>query len=156
MFFLVWQSGSTWRRWALIALSYGLSIAHALGELPELNQHYQTVMNPLTVVSLITLFYALLAAVSLRRTGTIGGMTWPLAGALTYPLYLLHQNIGYIVFHQLHGKVNDHVLMWGTAMAMIALAYVIHQGVEKPLAPHLKHGVDGLLGRVPPSLLPKR
>jgi peptidoglycan/LPS O-acetylase OafA/YrhL len=148
-FFLIWQGGSSWRRWALIGLSFALALAHALGELAEFDRNYRTTMNAAVVAGLITLFYGVMAAVSLRRTGRFGHRTWPLAGALTYPLYLLHQNIGYITFHQLHGQVNHHVLLWGTVLGMIGLAYAVHKGIEKPLAPRLKKAMDRLLPALP-------
>ncbi|TMR07814.1 hypothetical protein ETD86_50440 [Nonomuraea turkmeniaca] len=60
------------------------------------------------------------------------------AGALTYPLYLLHAHIGFIVFARLGTAVDAHVLLCGLIVVMLGAAYVMHRFVERPLAPALK------------------
>lgn len=54
-------------------------------------------------------------------------------GGLTYPLYLLHQTIGYIVFN--HSTSRDHavLLVALTSIAMIGLSWVFYELLDKPL-----------------------
>jgi peptidoglycan/LPS O-acetylase OafA/YrhL len=51
-------------------------------------------------------------------------------GGLTYPLYLLHQHIGYIVFNRLHEHAPAWLLVLGMTLAMIALSYAIWRYIE--------------------------
>ncbi len=60
-----------------------------------------------------------------------------LVGLITYPLYLLHQDIGYIVLRSAPG-LNPLLLLIIVMAAMIVLAWVVHIGPEKWLASGLK------------------
>ncbi|MGP4018699.1 acyltransferase family protein [Saccharopolyspora sp. 5N708] len=61
---------------------------------------------------------------------------------LTYPLYLVHVHIGFIVFGMLQDVVNPYVLLFGTVALMCLVATVLHRAVEKPLAPLLKRQLE--------------
>ncbi len=54
-------------------------------------------------------------------------------GAISYPLYLVHQNIGYVVIHQLGlaGVGIEIAVVAATALAVL-LAHLLHQYVEDP------------------------
>jgi peptidoglycan/LPS O-acetylase OafA/YrhL len=56
---------------------------------------------------------------------------------LTYPLYLIHGQIGFIVFQRLGDRVGKYLLLAGTTVAMAVTAYLINRLVERPLAPVL-------------------
>lgn len=70
---------------------------------------------------------------------------WSALGMLTYPLYLLHQNIGYMVLERLQARwpTSQAVLFTAAFAAFIALAWIVHRGGEAPLARWL----SALLGR---------
>ena len=59
----------------------------------------------------------------------------PLAwiATISYPLYLLHQNIGYIIIQQMerHGMTNELFLLIPITIIMIA-AWLIHKYIEQP------------------------
>ncbi|HYC14622.1 MAG TPA: acyltransferase [Stellaceae bacterium] len=69
------------------------------------------------------------------RDGSFLGRIAPLVflGDISYPLYLLHQNLGYIVIHHFTawGSGADLAMLGATAFA-VALAYAISRWVEKP------------------------
>jgi peptidoglycan/LPS O-acetylase OafA/YrhL len=74
------------------------------------------------------------------------------AGALTYPLYLIHQSLGVTVIHQLHRVVPAWVLLAALVVALLGLAWLVHRFVERPLAARLKRGAAqslAALGRQP-------
>jgi peptidoglycan/LPS O-acetylase OafA/YrhL len=85
--------------------------------------------------------------VSLRRTGSIASYRWPLAGAISYPLYLLHQNIGYMIFNRLYPAINAHVLLWGTIIIVVGAAFAVHALVERRLASRMKFALRTLTSR---------
>ncbi|HET7776717.1 MAG TPA: hypothetical protein VFK74_10140 [Azospira sp.] len=88
--------------------------------------------------------------VALGRTGFLGRRPWLTLGALTYPLYLLHQNIGYMIFNAWYPLVDPHLLLWGTVVLMLLASHGIHVLVERRLAKRLKQ----LLSAAPvPGLL---
>jgi len=53
-----------------------------------------------------------------------------LLGALTYPLYLLHQMIGYIIIRMFATPENKVSVTLGTMVAMVIAAYLLHITVE--------------------------
>jgi peptidoglycan/LPS O-acetylase OafA/YrhL len=59
-------------------------------------------------------------------------------GGLTYPLYLLHQHIGFMLFNRFEGFASAAVLIAATAAAMIALSWTIWRFVERPAQRWLK------------------
>ncbi|WP_156440247.1 hypothetical protein [Burkholderia sp. MSMB1459WGS] len=58
-----------------------------------------------------------------------------------YPLYLIHQNVGYMVFNQAGPVVDQRVLFWGVVAAAIGTALLVHVIVEKPAAGLLKRAL---------------
>ncbi|MDB5326991.1 MAG: oatA [Phycisphaerales bacterium] len=55
-------------------------------------------------------------------------------GAVSYPLYLLHQNLGYIVIAKLHGPLSlpTHVTIGAAIAVAFALATAVSIGIERP------------------------
>jgi peptidoglycan/LPS O-acetylase OafA/YrhL len=53
-------------------------------------------------------------------------------GGITYPLYLLHERVGYIVLIHLKGTVAAGSLVALTATAMAMLAWIVWRFVERP------------------------
>ncbi|MFG3008138.1 acyltransferase family protein [Streptomyces calvus] len=92
------------------------------------------------IVLVVALGFAAVAAIAL------GLLTWAdwrwltVAGALTYPFYLVHEHLGWVVIHALHrglGLASAETFVL-TAAAMLLLAWVLHRWVEKPLTPKLR------------------
>lgn len=137
-FYLIWSEGATRTRLATITLCWGLAVSQTVGALPGIEEHFKTSINGIAVAALVTMFFLAILAVSVRRTGKLGRIRWPLAGALTYPLYLLHQNIGFSIFNSAYPQFNSHALLWGTILLMLGASYAIHILIEKNLASPMK------------------
>jgi peptidoglycan/LPS O-acetylase OafA/YrhL len=133
-FFLVWSRGLSAARVVMIALSLGVAIQQALNRLPGIDRHYNTTMNRYVVAGIIMASFFVMLLVSLRRTGALGRRRWLLAGAISYPFYLLHQNIGFMLFNALYPAVNPHIVFWGTIAVVMAAAYAVHVLIEKRLS----------------------
>jgi peptidoglycan/LPS O-acetylase OafA/YrhL len=115
----------------LIGFSWLLALYQSKSVLLSLEQHYQTAMSQATVIAIISVFFLLMLLIAIKRTGYWGRRPWLLAGALTYPLYLLHQNIGYMVFNLAYPSLNAHIVFWGTLTGALALSYAVHVLVER-------------------------
>jgi len=136
--FLVWSEGLTTTRVGMIAGSWALSVWQSLKALPGVEKHYSTTTNGYLVAGMVTAFFAVMFLVSTRRTGAIGRYRWTAVGAMTYPLYLLHQHIGFAVFNRAYPAINPHVLLWTIVAVMLVLSYAIHATVERRWSPKLK------------------
>jgi peptidoglycan/LPS O-acetylase OafA/YrhL len=53
-------------------------------------------------------------------------------GGLTYPLYLLHQMIGYSILNRLEGVASPVVLLMGLVVAMLILSWTVYRFGERP------------------------
>ncbi|MGA4670221.1 acyltransferase family protein [Propionibacteriaceae bacterium Y1923] len=87
---------------------------------------------------LVGLVVALFSATILKRDVPVlrwGVLTW--LGAISYPLYLLHQNIGYVVME----RTVDYVGPWPARVLALTvallLAWAVHELVEKRLSRRL-------------------
>lgn len=145
-FYLVRSSGLTTQRAGLLLANLALALRHSLAALPELDKHYATHNDPIVVGACVVVFFAVMLAVSTGRAGPIGQRQWLTVGALTYPLYLIHQNIGYMVFNALYPAVPSHVLLWGTVALVCVGARVLNTQVEGRTAKPLKRALERLAG----------
>ncbi|GGO71932.1 acyltransferase family protein [Bowmanella pacifica] len=99
---------------------------------------YGTAFNEFIILGLNLVFFALMLFSALAHQHPLRNVRFAAWGALTYPLYLIHQNIGYMLFNAYGQYVHKYVLLFATALLMLLIAYVIHRFVEQPLAPLLK------------------
>lgn len=85
---------------------------------------------------IITLCFAVLLLIALGRTDRITWRWLTVAGALTYPLYLLHSRIGHTVIRAgyEHTVVPVWALIAATTVLMLGLAWLVHRFIERPLA----------------------
>jgi peptidoglycan/LPS O-acetylase OafA/YrhL len=60
------------------------------------------------------------------------------AGALTYPLYLTHEYWGLWIVHLLHGRLPVWAVLAAAVAYSLALAWLVHRFVERPLGPRLR------------------
>ena len=152
--YLIWSQGVSILRLAVLLGCWCLACWQTVKGLQEFEQHFHQSISAPVVVAIISLCFGVMLLVALRKTGLIGQRRWQLAGALTYPLYLLHQNIGFMLFNRLYPAINAHVLMWGMIALMLLMAYAVNRLVERPLAPLLKAAVTRVLARFTPQPAP--
>ena len=133
-FYLIWAKGVTKTRVFLLAGAWALANYTAIAWAELLEGKYSTEYSPLIVCSLIMLFFMTFFLIATNKTGAIGALNWTALGALTYPLYLLHQMIGFMIFNIAYPAINPHALLWGTIAVMIGVSYLIHKEIEKPMA----------------------
>ncbi|MCG2576101.1 acyltransferase [Dechloromonas sp. XY25] len=136
--YLIWVDGASRGRLTLLAGAWLLALAQAHREAAALGVRFAMTFAPLAIGTAVTAFFAVLLAIALRRTGWFGRQRWLLAGALTYPLYLLHQNVGYMLFNRYAPVVEQHLLFWGVIVLALTAAYAVHRLIERPLAAQLR------------------
>jgi hypothetical protein len=150
-FFLVRSQGITLTRATVIILAWLLALFEATSnELPVINSHYKSAISSVVVGEIITGFFCVMLLISLRQpNGEPRINRWALLGSLTYPLYLLHQKIGYIFFNALYPRINAHVLFWSMIIFALSAAFLVHFFIEKRYSTVLKKSLTTLLGNTP-------
>jgi peptidoglycan/LPS O-acetylase OafA/YrhL len=93
----------------------------------------------------VVTIFAVMVLVALGKTQGLARPSYAVLGALTYPLYLIHAHIGFIIFERLGPHLDATVLVVATMLLMTAIAAALHYLIEKPLAPKLKRLLQRLL-----------
>jgi len=135
MFFLIAREGLDFYKIFVVAVCYLAVASHAVQQLPELSAHYRTHYSALAVCAAQAVFFIVFFLIATGRTRALAGQKLVTLGALTYPLYLIHQNIGFALFNWGHPYINVHLLMWGVVALMLYCAYLVNlveKGYAKP------------------------
>lgn len=144
MCYLVRREGPSGFKLTVIAIAYYLSVRHACWRIPRMEEHYHTVFSGLATSAIISLFYVAMLLVSLGKSQFINKKQMLALGVLTYPLYLVHQNLGFMLFNAWGEVLNKYLMLLLVIGVMILVAYLIHKYVENvasvPLA-RLLHSV---------------
>ncbi|MGW0813596.1 acyltransferase family protein [Streptomyces viridiviolaceus] len=127
--------------WGVTAVSFLIGQHYAVGELwnasdPNAFAHRTTV----GIVLVVAFGFVAVAAIAL---GWLSWANWrwlTVAGALTYPFYLVHEHLGWVVIQGLHRglHVPSAATFVLTVAAMLLLAWLLYRFVEKPLTPRLR------------------
>ncbi|GGT68220.1 acyltransferase family protein [Streptomyces coeruleorubidus] len=96
--------------------------------------------SSLGIMLVVTFGFVAVAAIAL---GWLRWANWrwlTVAGALTYPFYLVHEHLGWVVIHALHRGLGlpSAATFALTVASMLGLAWLLNQYVEKPLTPRLR------------------
>jgi peptidoglycan/LPS O-acetylase OafA/YrhL len=156
LFYLMQQpNGRTPLRYALLGASYLLALHSALGKVKALSGFYHSDFSPIATVALITVFFVVFALIAWRKL-TLSSPWLGTLGTLTYPLYLIHGHIGYIIFWRLGTFVNKYVLLGATVFLMLGIAYFVHVLVEKRYSKPFGKWLATRLARLDKSNLQRR
>jgi peptidoglycan/LPS O-acetylase OafA/YrhL len=139
-FFLIHQRGPSVYLAALALISYVMAIGLEV-------QHLER-GNPYVVGGLISLFFLIFAAISLDWTPPVKAPWMISIGLLTYPLYLIHQNIGYLLLEELHGTIPRLGSLAVVVTIVLAGSYLIATQIERPIGAMLKKGANRALETV--------
>jgi peptidoglycan/LPS O-acetylase OafA/YrhL len=132
LFYLMQQpQGHTKWRYLLLLGAYFLAMRSTINNANELSNHYHLFMSPIVAASLVTSFFLVFFLI-IHRKLNLSRFTWlTWLGALTYPLYLIHSDIAFVVFHYAQYTWNKYLLVGIMLVTMIIVAYLIHTQVEK-------------------------
>ena len=149
-FYLVRKEGADIYYVSLILATYLQAIYKALGNMGSFAQHYNSELSPIVIVAIISFFYGIFFTVATHKASMLKNKKFLLLGTLTYPLYLLHQNIGYMIINALHTSMNKYVLLFLIMIIMLLASHLVHIGVEKRYALPFKKLLTSLAGRSKP------
>ena len=134
--------------WGLGAAAVALSMHHGVVEQAEIALGYAAQPDP-TGIALANAAVLAVFALAVRFRAALRPRPWLLAlGALTYPLYLLHQHIGYIALDALAPALGKHMGVALTAAGVLLLAWAVERFAERPARRALRRGVDAALAPV--------
>lgn len=98
--------------------------------------------SPYLVAAAYTGFLVVIALVTQTRLSAVNAAWLTVAGALTYPLYLLHEVIGWWLIGRLHPALPAPIVLVLVIGLMLAAAYAVHRFIERPLGPLLRRRLE--------------
>ncbi|MFF1724388.1 acyltransferase family protein [Streptomyces sviceus] len=99
-------------------------------------------------VLIFTVFLLAMVAIARGATDRVRGRWLVTAGALTYPLYLMHYAAGTTVINRLRDTMDARLLVISVIAGFMLLSWLVHRLVERPVARLLKRGLDTSFARL--------
>jgi peptidoglycan/LPS O-acetylase OafA/YrhL len=139
LLYVLYRDGHDRGTWLLVGLNAAIALHFSL----RIHENALTKLTPFApstiVIALLTLAcFGLVAAATLSRAAHWNAPWMVTAGALTYPVYLVHENLGWFVIAHLRTRIGA----WGAVLAAVAVALVaawlLHRFIEKPFGPRLR------------------
>ncbi|MEU7055340.1 acyltransferase [Streptomyces sp. NPDC046197] len=127
--------------WGIVAVSWLIGQHYAVQQLWHApTVHAFSHRSASGIMLVVTLGFLAVAAIAL---GWLSWANWrwlTVAGALTYPFYLVHEHLGWVVIHALHRGLG--IPSYGTFLltvtVMLLLAWLLNRYVEQRLTPMLR------------------
>lgn len=127
--------------WGIVAVSWLIGQHYAVQGLWHApNPEAFSYRSSLGIIAVVTFGFVAVAAIALGLLGRVNWRWLTVAGALTYPFYLVHEHLGWVVIHALHRGLGlpSGVTFALTVASMLLLAWLLHKYVEKSLTPRLR------------------
>lgn len=140
----------------ILAAALALSFAHMPLTRDWMETHYGFALSNAELIAaniaIVAIFViALSVSGAVRATATTFAI-----GGLTYPLYLLHQNIGYLAIGALAPSAGRWLAVLAVTAAMIALSWAVWRYVETPLRRTLATRLTAAIARVTAKISRRR
>ncbi|MGW4942079.1 acyltransferase family protein [Actinoplanes sp. NPDC004185] len=147
--YLVRRHGPALPLWALLAAAWALSLFRVRERVLFANPGFPVPVWPAWLI--ITLAYIALLAIALGVTDRWRRRWLATAGAISYPLYLLHPRIGYTMIRYAYDRTDVPVpaLIIAAVAILIVAAWLVHRLIERPAGPALRRWIA--TGSVRPS-----
>ena len=118
--------------WMLFGLSVLVAFDQVLIGAEWLRDHYRvTTSNTVLILGTLGAIGLVAAAITIRRLPLPAGVVAAIGG-LTYPLYLLHQQAGFIVFNRFEGILPAPAIVMLTTTIMLVAAWTVWRFAEPP------------------------
>ncbi|MFH8731659.1 acyltransferase family protein [Streptomyces sp. NPDC017964] len=137
--------------WGIVLVSWLIGQHYAVAALWHApNPHFFSYRGSGSIILIVTLGFVAVGAIALGLLNRINWGWLTVAGALTYPFYLVHEHLGWVVIEMLHRRLGlpSAVTFTLTVAAMLTLAWLLNRVAEKPLAPFLRKQLNPTPARI--------
>ena len=145
LFYIMQRSGFTLLRIALLITTLVMNLQFSIERQEDIAIFYGQEFNAGVLVSVIFLFYIVFLGVVRNCFGDFR-FKWLVAlGSITYPLYLIHQVIGYIIIEKLNSYMSPLTVLITVMIGMLAVSW----GIARYMEPYLSLQLKTALQRLP-------
>ena len=147
--FVIRREGHSALRWALVVANAAAAVWLVVpDELAKQARNSDAAPSGLVIGLLVVAFVALVAVVTMTRAAHVQWRWLTTVGALTFPLYLLHEHWGWWLIWRLPNWLPPYVTLALAMTFALALAAAVHHAVERPVGPRLRAAVQAALEKV--------
>ena len=146
MFSFVQNGGMTARRVASLLVCLAVAIYAAQDRAANLSIMREYDLSPFVIAAVTAAFFAIFLVFTTSRLRSVGLPFARHFGLMTYPLYLLHAYIGYIVLSRYGSEANKEWLVAVTVVGMLAASLAVVTLWEQPFRQAWIAMADWLLG----------
>ncbi|MDL4772832.1 acyltransferase family protein [Actinomadura xylanilytica] len=147
-FFLIYRFGPNLALGLIAAACWALSVHYGVQDINELNTWpgvHETV-----VPIVLTALYLIMMLVALRKLSWLGWRGFTVLGALTYPLYLLHEMVARAIVKQFfpHPVLDRLTILPVITAAALLSAYLVYRLVEVPMQKMMRPRLKSALAQI--------
>jgi len=150
-FFLIYRYGGNLALWGFATGCWALAVYYGVRYVSPFTT--QPRYDDYAIPAIITAIFLVMALVA---TGRLSWLRWrqlTLLGALTYPLYLVHETVSRPIITVLRDGNNPWVVVAFAAAVSLSVAWLVHHWVELPLQralrPRLLYALDQMRADLP-------
>lgn len=142
MIYVIYRHGHSLLAWMILGAD-ALLAAHATVEaiLPSTSELTSRNLSSGVCTLIVLGCFALVAMASLTRMRELRWRWLTTAGALTYPLYLLHEYWGWWFISRFAADFGKYIVLASAVVFALVLAWLVNRFVERPLGPMLRRAV---------------
>lgn len=145
--FLIHQYGHSIARWLLVAYCAAIGIQQSVDHflMGTMQRVTGLELSPLVGTAVMLALFGLVIAVTLSPLKHLGWRWMSTAGALTYPVYLIHEKWGWYIIHLLAPKTDKWVVLAVALAFTLTAAWAIERLVERPGRRILRPAIERIL-----------
>lgn len=138
-FYLIYSKKQKLYHYLFLVLSTINTILFSIERSIIKSESFENEFSPVIIIAILTFSYLLFYMISTDRLIFLNSSRFLSLGVLTYPLYLIHQNIGYIMINFLDDYLNKWLLLILIIMFFLIVAFIIHKFIEDPLGKKIRN-----------------
>lgn len=140
-FYVMYRYGRSMLLWGIVGFNYVLALAFVKPQAALQMRGSGVEPDLIGLWVVVTACFAALALVALRVFDRVQWRWLTVAGALTYPLYLMHQVIGYVAIDTLRRHLPPVAVLAVALVGMLVLSWLVWRLVERPVSRWLRNGL---------------
>ena len=148
VFYKIYSEGLNIKRGLAILASFAMALLYGVREARGVAYYYRVEMMEEVIWVALAIFFILFALLAFGKLKILRQKRFVYLGIMTYPLYLIHQRIGFIIFNHFHQDLNKFVLLFSVLVLLLVMSYLIAAYFERPV---IRWGRSRLVKSASPS-----
>ncbi|MDV6375346.1 acyltransferase family protein [Deinococcus arenicola] len=134
-FYMVWRDRQArWTDAIVLVACWILAVINSVSSVGRLSLQNDLILSPWVVGLSISAIFIFFIALSLHVIPQERFRAWAWAGALTYPLYLLHQKVGYGLMRHIKVLLPPIPTLLTVLLIVLVGSWLAHLYLERPIA----------------------